>query len=235
MNYTKIKEAVFIKRPNRFIAHVLIEGSEEIVHVKNTGRCKELLTEGAKVILEESNNSNRKTKYSVIAVYKGNRLVNIDSQAPNAVAAEALKAGKIKEIGIVDFLKREVPFGNSRFDIYYEKQEKRGFIEVKGVTLEENGVTMFPDAPSERAVKHSKELMLAKEQGYEAAILFVIQMKGAKSFQPHWEKDKKFSETLIEAYKSGVSVLVYDCTVTNNSITLRQKVPKVLLEKAISN
>ena len=137
----QIKEAVFYKRPNRFLAEVELDGKRELVHVKNTGRCRELLQEGARVFLEESGNANRKTKHSLIAVYKGDMLVNMDSQAPNAVAAEALAEGKIREIGEVTFAKREVKFGGSRFDVYYEAGERKGFLEVKGVTLEEDGVS----------------------------------------------------------------------------------------------
>ncbi|MDD4834096.1 MAG: DNA/RNA nuclease SfsA, partial [Lutispora sp.] len=150
MIYNDTKEAIFIKRPNRFIAHVLLDGKEEIVHVKNTGRCREILIEGTKVILEASKNPNRKTAYSLIAAYKGDMLINIDSQIPNAVVFEGIKQNRISIISDVKYLKREVTYGNSRFDMYFEKENSKGFIEVKGVTLEENGLAMFPDAPTER-------------------------------------------------------------------------------------
>lgn len=224
MEYKNTVKGIFKNRPNRFIANVIINEKEEIVHVKNTGRCKELLIEGVTVILEESDNTNRKTKYSLISVYKGEKLINMDSQSPNSVFAEALIDGKIKEIGSVDFLKREVKYNNSRFDIYYEKNNKKGFIEVKGVTLEENGVVMFPDAPTERGTKHILELIEAKKEGYDVGIAFVVQMKDVKYFTPNKERDKKFYDALYKAYKEGVNIYVYDCIVTENSITLDKKV-----------
>lgn len=224
MEYKNIVKGIFKNRPNRFIANVIINGKEETVHVKNTGRCKELLIDGVTVILEESNNTNRKTKYSLISVYKGEKLINMDSQAPNSVFAEALVDGKIEEIGSVDFLKREVKYNNSRFDIYYEKNNKKGFIEVKGVTLEENGVVMFPDAPTERGTKHILELIEAKKEGYDVGIAFVVQMKDVKYFTPNKERDKKFYDALYKAYEEGVNIYLYDCIVTENSITLDKKV-----------
>lgn len=224
MEYKNIVKGIFKNRPNRFIANVIINGKEETVHVKNTGRCKELLIDGVTVILEESNNTNRKTKYSLISVYKGKKLINMDSQAPNSVFAEALVDGKIEEIGSVDFLKREVKYNNSRFDIYYEKNNKKGFIEVKGVTLEENGVVMFPDAPTERGTKHILELIEAKKEGYDVGIAFVVQMKDVKYFTPNKERDKKFYDALYKAYEEGVNIYLYDCIVTENSITLDKKV-----------
>ena len=224
MEYKNTVKGIFKNRPNRFIANVIINGKEETVHVKNTGRCKELLVDGVTVILEESNNTNRKTKYSLISVYKGEKLINMDSQSPNSVFSEAIVDGKIEEIGSVDFLKREVKYNNSRFDIYYEKNNKKGFIEVKGVTLEENGVVMFPDAPTERGIKHILELIEAKKEGYEVGIAFVVQMKNVKYFTPNKERDKKFYDALYKAYKEGVNIYVYDCIVTENSITLDKKV-----------
>ncbi|MBQ2923997.1 MAG: DNA/RNA nuclease SfsA, partial [Anaerotignum sp.] len=190
--------------------------------------CKELLLEGARVFLEEADKEGRKTKYSLIAVYKGDTLVNMDSQAPNQMAAEALAEGKITEIGEVDFLKREVKYENSRFDLFYQKGDQKGFIEVKGVTLEENGVAKFPDAPTERGTKHLKELIKAKVEGYEAAVLFVIQMKEVKEFHPNEERDKNFTEALREAAKAGVKILAYDCGVQVGKVWLENKVPVVL-------
>lgn len=225
MRYGKMVEARFLRRVNRFTAFVELDGQEEMVHVKNTGRCKELLIEGARVFLEEADKEGRKTKYSLIAVYKGDMLVNMDSQAPNQMAAEALAEGKIEEIGEVDFLKREVKYGNSRFDIYYQKGERKGFIEVKGVTLEEDGIAMFPDAPTERGTKHLRELIKAKEEGYEAAVLFVIQMKGMKEFRPNEEKDGKFTEALRDAAAAGVKILAYDCGVQVGRAWIAEKVP----------
>lgn len=225
MQYGKLVEARFLRRVNRFTAFVELNGQEEMVHVKNTGRCKELLLEGARVFLEEADKEGRKTKYSLITVYKGDVLVNMDSQAPNQLAAEALAEGKIEEIGEVDFLKREVKYENSRFDLYYQKGEKKGFIEVKGVTLEEGGIAKFPDAPTERGEKHLKELIQAKKEGYEAAVLFVIQMQGIKEFRPNEERDKNFTEALREAASAGVRVLAYDCRVEVGNVMIQNKIP----------
>ena len=225
MEYGNMVEARFLRRVNRFTAFVELNGQEEMVHVKNTGRCKELLLEGARVFLEEADKEGRKTKYSLIAVYKGDMLVNMDSQAPNQMAAEALAEGKIEEIGEVGFLKREVNYENSRFDLFYQKGEKKGFIEVKGVTLEGNGIAKFPDAPTERGAKHLRELIKAKEEGYEAAALFVIQMKGVQEFRPNEERDKNFTAALKEAAKAGVKILAYDCRVQVGKVYIDQKVP----------
>lgn len=225
MEYGNMVEARFLRRVNRFTAFVELNGQEEMVHVKNTGRCKELLLEGARVFLEEADKEGRKTKYSLIAVYKGDMLVNMDSQAPNQMAAEALAEGKIEEIGEVDFLKREVNYENSRFDLFYQKGEKKGFIEVKGVTLEGNGIAKFPDAPTERGAKHLRELIKAKEEGYEAAALFVIQMNGVQEFRPNEERDKNFTAALKEAAKAGVKILAYDCRVQVGKVYIDQKVP----------
>jgi len=224
MVYKNMIEAIFLRRMNRFSAFVCLDGEEIQVHVKNTGRCKELLQEGAKVYLEPADNPERKTKYSLITVYKGNKLVNIDSQAPNQVVAEALAEDKIPEIGKVSFLRREVTFGNSRFDLYFEAGERRGFIEVKGATLEEDGICKFPDAPTTRGTKHVLELISAVEAGYEAYVLFVIQMEGTKAFYPHWERDAVFSEALVKAEKAGVKILAYDCKVGIDSLHLSQNV-----------
>ena len=225
MEYGNMVEARFLRRVNRFTAFVELNGQEEMVHVKNTGRCKELLIEGARVFLEEADKEGRKTKYSLIAVYKGDILVNMDSQAPNQMAAEALAEGKIEEIGEVDFLKREVNYENSRFDLLYQKENKKGFIEVKGVTLEEDGIAKFPDAPTERGAKHLRELIKAKEEGYEAAALFVIQMNGVQEFRPNEERDKNFTAALKEAAKAGVKILAYDCRVQVGKVYIDQKVP----------
>lgn len=225
MKYGKMIEARFLRRVNRFTAFVELNGQEEMVHVKNTGRCRELLLEGARVFLEEADKEGRKTKYSLIAVYKGDMLVNMDSQAPNQMAAEALAEGKIEEIGEVDFLKREVKYENSRFDIFYQKGDKKGFVEVKGVTLEENGIAKFPDAPTERGAKHLRELVKAKEEGYEAAVLFVIQMKGVREFRPNEERDGNFTAALREAAAAGVQILAYDCRVEVGKVKMKNKIP----------
>lgn len=228
MEYGKMAEARFLRRINRFTAFVELDGREEMVHVKNTGRCKELLLEGARVFLEKADKEGRKTKYSLIAVYKGETLVNMDSQAPNQMAAEALAEGKILEIGEVDFLKREVKYENSRFDLYYQQKEEKGFIEVKGVTLEENGTAKFPDAPTERGTKHLRELIKAKEEGYEAAVLFVIQMKGVGKFRPNEERDPAFAKALREAAAAGVKILAYDCGVQVGKVWIENRIPVVL-------
>jgi sugar fermentation stimulation protein A len=221
MEYKKIVEGIFIKRPNRFIAEVLINEKEEIVHVKNTGRCKELLLPGAKILLEDcSHNPSRKTKYSLISVWKGNMLVNMDSQVPNAVVYQALKDNSINEINNLAKIKREVSFGNSRFDIYFESENQKGFIEVKGVTLEEQGISMFPDAPTERGTKHVLEMIEAVNRGYRGIIFFLIQMKGPNIFKLNWQMDSKFSEAVKLASENGVEILAYDSIVQDNRIEI---------------
>lgn len=221
MKYQNVIEANFIKRPNRFIAHVAIDNQEEIVHVRNTGRCRELLLPNARVILEDcSNVPTRKTRYSLVSVFKDDMLVNMDSQIPNQVVFQALKENKIASLQDLTFLKREKTFGNSRFDMYFEKDNKRGFMEVKGVTLEEDGIAMFPDAPTERGTKHIYEMVEAVKQGYEGYIFFLIQMKGPKLFNPNWSMDKNFSEALSFAKENGVKILAYDSIVTKDSIDI---------------
>ena len=226
MKYTKIKAGVFLERPNRFIAKVLIDGKIETVHVKNTGRCRELLVPEAKVYLFVSDNPNRKTKYDLIAVEKvtdrGIILVNMDSQVPNDVVAEWLPKSKLFSLNAV--IKREVKFGNSRFDFYVEDGERKAFVEVKGVTLENDGVVSFPDAPTERGVKHINELVACLEQGFEAYIIFVVQMKGVVNFEPNAEHHKEFADTLNSAREKGVKVLVYDCLVTPDSIEIDKQI-----------
>lgn len=229
MVYENIVQGIFVKRPNRFIAHVLIDGKEEIAHVKNTGRCKELLVPGAKVILEDcSHNPNRKTKYSLISVWKGDMLVNMDSQVPNAVVYDALKTNKIKGFEEITSIKREISFENSRFDIYFESGNEKGFVEVKGVTLEDNGIAMFPDAPTKRGKKHVLEMVDAVKKGYGGVIFFLIQMKGPKKFRPNWEMDKDFSDAVKFAQENGVEIMAYDSIVTENSIVLDNTVEILL-------
>lgn len=228
MKYLNIKHGIFIDRPNRFLANVIIDGKEETVHVKNTGRLKELLISGTEAVLEESSNPNRKTKYSLIGIYKGKKLVNIDSQAPNEVVFEALNKGIIKEIGIPRFAKREVKYGASRFDIYYEHNGVKGFVEVKGVTLDVNGIAKFPDAPTTRGTKHINELIKAHSEGYECSILFLIQMKGMKAFVPNAETDVEFAQALKKAFDAGVNVIAYDCKVSENSMIADKKIDVIL-------
>lgn len=226
MKYNTIEKATFIKRPNRFIAEVSIGGKTEVVHVKNTGRCKELLVDNATVYLEKSSNPLRKTKYDLVGVEKntdkGSILINMDSQVPNQIAFEWLpKSGLFSKKAKI---RREVTFGNSRFDLYVEDGERKAFIEVKGVTLENDGIAMFPDAPTERGVKHLNELVSCLEDGYEAYILFVVQMKGVKLFKPNDITHSAFGDALRDADKSGVNVLAYDCIVTEESIEIRNPV-----------
>lgn len=230
MKYNQVISGTFVRRLNRFLADVIINYQIEQVHIKNTGRLKELLVPDAKVLLEVNDNPNRKTKYSIIAVYKNDRLVNIDSLAPNNVVYQAIKHGQIPEIGNILTIKREVLFGNSRFDLYFENNDSSGFIEVKGVTLEHNDIAMFPDAPTYRGTKHIYELIKAQEDGYKGIIFFLIQMQGCKMFTPHLAMDKGFTQALIEAYRKGVSIIVYDAFVTEDQIVIGNKVPFYLPE-----
>ncbi len=219
MRYENIKKAIFIERPNRFIAYAKLDDEIVKCHVKNTGRCKELLIpEKSVVFLEDhSENANRKTRYSLVKVLKNDRMINMDSQAPNQIAYEWLNSGKLYDD--ITFIKREKKYGNSRIDIYYEHANGiKGFIEVKGVTLEEDNVARFPDAPTERGVKHIYELIEAKKDGYEANILFVIQMKGIKCFEPNYKTHAEFGEALKKAKKAGVNIMAIDCCVTENEV-----------------
>jgi len=224
MKYGKIVHGKLERRVNRFIAEVFIAGVKEQVHIKNTGRLKELLLPGADVLLEVSDNPQRKTTYSLIAAMKNDAWVNIDSLAPNAIVFEALQRREIAEFAELQLVKREVTYGTSRFDIYYEKEGERGFIEVKGVTLEKNGVAMFPDAPTVRGTKHVLELIQASREGYAAAILFLVQMKGCNTFRPHAEMDPDFADAVRKASREGVQVLAYDCMVKDNELILDKPV-----------
>lgn len=231
MIYENIVEATFIERPNRFIAHCIVNGKEEVVHVKNTGKCRELLIPGCKVYLQEHDNPKRKTKFSLISVIKGNRLINMDSQAPNKVAYEALINNKIDlpELkGDIKYIKPEKTYGDSRFDIYIETDTEKAFLEVKGVTLEEDGIVLFPDAKTERGVKHINELIKAIDDGYLSYILFVIQMDNVKYFTPNIKMHKEFGQALKNAQYKGVNILAYDCDVTLNSLDIKNKVDIVL-------
>lgn len=226
MKYASIVEGTFIKRDNRFIAQVLIEGKCETVHVKNTGRCKELLIEGSKVFLEPSSNEQRKTRYSLVAIMKGQELINMDSQVPNQVVAEAMGENpylqeKFEQLTLV---KREVKYGDSRFDLYYETASKKGFIEVKGVTLFEEGVARFPDAPTSRGAKHLKELQKSLLDGYESYVFFLIQGSGIHRFEPNEKTDPDFAKALQEANEAGVGILCFDSCVSKDGIELNQPV-----------
>ena len=221
MRYENMVPGVFLKRPNRFIAHIEIDGKEEICHVKNTGRCRELLPEGAEVYCQRASNPERKTKYDLITVEKGHRLINMDSQAPNIAAGEWLAAGGL---GDIENLKAETTHGNSRFDFSFTKDGKKCFLEVKGVTLENEGVCAFPDAPTERGAKHLRELTQAKKDGYGAYVLFVIQMTDVKYLHPNDNTDPEFGKALREAVKAGVQVLAMDCDVTIDSMEIQKPV-----------
>lgn len=222
MQYGKILPARFLSRPNRFVARVEAEGEELVCHVKNTGRCRELLVPGATVWLEESPNPSRKTKFDLIAVEKGDRLINMDAQAPNKVFGEWAAAGGFRE-GLT-LLRPETTYGSSRFDFYWESSKSRGFVEVKGVTLEEDGVVRFPDAPTLRGVKHLDELVKAHEAGYEAAVCFVIQMENVRWFAPNDVTHPEFGQALRRAAQAGVEILAMDCSVTPQSLTIGKPV-----------
>ncbi len=228
MDYHNIRQGTFQERPNRFIAYVEIEGSRETVHVKNTGRCAELLIPGVTVYVQEADQPGRKTRWDLIGVEKGSRLVNIDSQVPNQLVKEWLEEGNLFER--IDRIRPEYTYGSSRFDLYVEADGKKIFIEVKGVTLEEDGVVRFPDAPSERAVKHVEELRAAVEEGYEAYVFFVVQMKDVRYFTPNMDTHPAFGEALFDAAAHGVHVLAYDCQVERESIHIVKQVPVVLRE-----
>ena len=227
MTYPNIHPGIFIKRPNRFIAHVEVDGAEEICHVKNTGRCRELLVPGAKVWLVESDNPARKTRFDLVAVEKvradGTLLINMDSQAPNHIFREWAEAGNFRpELKI---LRGETTFGNSRFDFYWEDSEKRGFVEIKGVTLEHDGVVRFPDAPTERGVKHLEELISAKAAGYEAAVCFIVQMEGMKHLEPNDATHPAFGDALRKCAASGVEVLALECETAPGYVKAVREIP----------
>lgn len=219
MKYRTIKKGIFKDRPNRFIAHVWIDENLETVHVKNTGRCKELLLPGATVILEDCDNPNRKTRYDLIAVYKeGVGLINMDSQAPNKVVAEWLQTQGY------DYIKPEYKFGKSRVDFYMEKDEEKHLMEVKGCTLEIDGIGYFPDAPTERGVKHLRELTEATKQGYHCSIAFVIQMPGITTVLPNESTHPEFKVAFDEAVAAGVEVLYLQCHISEDTISINELV-----------
>lgn len=222
MRYENMVSGVFQARPNRFVAHVLIDGKLEICHVKNTGRCRELLPVGAQVWCQKCDNAGRKTKYDLIAVQKGDRLINMDAQAPNKAAGEWLASGGL---GAIENLRAETRHGDSRFDFSFDLHGKKCFLEVKGVTLEENGVCAFPDAPTQRGVKHLRGLAAAVAEGYGAYVLFVIQMKNVAHLHPNDRTDPAFGEALRQAQRAGVTVLAVDCTVTEEEMTIADAVP----------
>ena len=228
MTYSSVVEATFLSRPNRFLANVKRNGFCETVHVKNTGRCRELLIPGCRVYLADAGNWNWKTRYDLIAVEKEREgqaplLINMDSQLPNKVAEEWLKTGTLFSSEAT--IQRERPWGTSRFDFYVEDGERRSFLEVKGVTLEQDGTAMFPDAPTQRGIKHLKELCACKAQGMDAYVLFVIQMKGVHVFRPNDDTHPAFGNALREAAACGVTLLAVDCLVTKDSVVIDQAIP----------
>ena len=231
MRYKNIVRGSFVSRPNRFIANVEVDGSIEVAHVKNTGRCKELLVPGCTVYLSVSDKPQRKTGYDLVATEKElgkgkYMLINLDSQIPNDVAEEWLRSGGLFSSNSV--IRREVTEGSSRFDFYIEDGKRKAFLEVKGCTLEKNGVAMFPDAPTERGIKHINELTECVKKGYEAYILFVIQMKGIRSFCPNDDTHKAFGDALRCAYKNGVKVIAMDCAVTPSELRIDAPVEVIL-------
>ena len=223
MKYLKTVSATFIERPNRFVAKVDLKGEEVTVHVKNTGRCKEILVPGVEVILAHSDNPNRKTAYDLISAYKGDMLINIDSQAPNEVYKESLSEGRIYKDPIS--IKSEVVHGDSRFDFFIEKDESKIFTEVKGVTLEEDGIVLFPDAPTDRGVKHLRGLAHCISEGYEASAVFIVQMPEADFFTPNYKMHEEFGMALEYAVSAGVEVAAYTCNVTEDSLDLAYRIP----------
>ena len=232
MTYQNLRPAVFLARPNRFIAQVELDGREETVHVKNTGRCRELLIPGCTVYLEGSADTRRKTKYDLVAVEKARPdlpplLINMDAQAPNRVFGEWMSAGHGEPLGLPKpaLLRPETTWGNSRFDFYWELSERRGFVEVKGCTLEDNGLALFPDAPTLRGVKHLLELIACRQAGYEAAVCFVIQMAGMTAFSPNDATHPEFGAALREARRAGVRVLAAECAVTPGSLVMSRAIP----------
>ena len=226
LKYKNIQVAKFIERPNRFIARVEINGREEIVHVKNTGRCREILVPGTRVYLEKSDNPDRKTAYDLVSAEKGDRIINIDSQLPNYLVEEWLHNQEL--IKDITYIKREKTYGKSRFDFYIEAGDRKIFMEVKGVTLENDNVVSFPDAPTERGVKHLNELLEAQKEGYETYVFFVVQMKDVDYFTPAEDKHKEFADTLRYVASKGVKVLAYDCIVTSDEVTIHNPVKVVL-------
>ena len=227
MHYENVTTGIFRSRKNRFIAEIELDGEVVLCHVKNTGRCRELFIPGVKAVLQESGNPNRKTRYDLIAVYKKGQLINVDSQVTNTVVEEWVKeSGYFRNLTKV---KREVTCGKSRFDLYVEYGDgKKAFIEVKGVTLEENGIARFPDAPTLRGVKHVEELAACRADDYEAYLFFVVQMKQIRYVEPNWNTHPEFGYALRKAADAGVHLLAYDCQMTENSIRIDQPLTEVI-------
>ncbi len=227
MRYERIQKGIFIDRPNRFIAHIELDGKTEVCHVKNTGRCRELLIPGAVVYVQRAANPDRKTRYDLISVEKGMRLINMDSQIPNGVFAQWAREGGVSGLTLI---KGEQRYGASRLDFYLEAEERRIFAEIKGVTLEEDGVVLFPDAPTERGIKHLEELCNCVEKGFEAWAVFVIQMENVRYFTPNRKTHPAFAEALLRAQRVGVRILALECHVTPEEIFAVGQVPVKLCE-----
>jgi sugar fermentation stimulation protein A len=223
MNYPNIHQGRFLSRPNRFIAHVMLNGEEVVAHVKNTGRCKELLLPGAKVYLVEANQPTRKTKYDLVAVKKQDYLINMDSQAPNQVFQEWAASGAF--LPDLTLIRPEYRHGDSRFDFYLEQGEKRHLVEVKGVTLEENGIVRFPDAPTQRGVKHIEGLIAAKQEGFEPWLCFVVQLSPVKHMEPNDQTHPAFGDALRRAKAAGVHILAMECRVEPGRLTILREIP----------
>lgn len=222
MKYDNIVKGYFLERPNRFIAKVEIDGKVENCHVKNTGHCREILRPRALLYLQDCEKPGRKTRYDVIAVEKGDQIVNMDSQIPNKAVVEWLKKGNLFSKNAV--IRPEQTYRNSRFDVYIEDGDRKAFMEIKGVTLEEEGVARFPDAPTERGIKHIQELCECQKEGYEAYLFFLIQMKGVHLLEPNWKTHEAFGQALEEAQKQGVHILAYDSLVTEDSIVVDKSI-----------
>ncbi len=226
MRYENIQKAVFLDRPNRFIAHMELDGQRQVCHVKNTGRCKELLVPGAEIYVQRAGNPARKTGWDLIAVQKGDRLINMDAVAPNAVFGEYLAAGGL---GFwPEHIRPECRHGDSRFDFYFEHGGHRAFAEVKGVTLEADGAVYFPDAPTERGVKHLRGLAACTAEGFETWAIFIVQMQDVRFFAPNWATHPEFGQALLDAEAAGVHILALDCRVTETGIRARAPVPLCL-------
>jgi len=223
LRYKNIRSGRFVDRPNRFIAHVDVDGCRQVVHVKNTGRCRELLVPGAAVYLEGSSDPKRKTAWDLVAVEKGERLINMDSQAPNRVFGEWVRAGRF--LSDVTLVRPETRYGESRFDFYVEAGGKRHFVEVKGVTLEEDGVVRFPDAPTQRGVRHLEELIRARAEGYESWVCFIVQMSRVVRFEPNDRTHPEFGAALRRAAEAGVHVMALDCRVTPDTLDIGAPIP----------
>lgn len=225
MNYPHIVKAAFVRRVNRFLAICLVDGRETAVHVKNTGRCRELLTQGAVVYLQKHDSDKRKTAYSLITVEKGGMLVNIDSQAPNQVVLEALRDGRLTLLPAVREIRPETVYAHSRFDFFLRSETASGFAEVKGCTLEEHGAVRFPDAPTLRGLRHLQELAGARRQGLEAFVVFVVQMEQADYFTPNRQMHPEFADALLAAREAGVQIRALTCRVTPGSLCLKEDIP----------